>query len=267
MGEKEHIMESIECTVGSSSPTSSKKVKTKKAPSVRLPWPRKSVAGVDKNGKNMPVVDVGIDLKLKRPDIIKLVHKFFHVEGVSMEDLLQEVYVAIAHKNHAPSAHNPNKSSFGHYVYMVANNVCINLVHKSKRYDKERESIDVPQGGEDGRSLLETVAADVPDHNCSLEQMAEFELQMRRAGKWEHARYVTAVRSGASPEVIREALTWGDRKVSSKTIRDIRNQVRDAISEYGIPALNFGDGTSTVPPSTGSPFRIVYPRESPLSIS
>ena len=204
-----------------------------KQPPVRLPWPRNSPTDVDKHGVPIPL---GVDVQAKRQDIIKLVHKFFKVKDVPMEELLQEVYVAIVHKNHTPSAHNPVKSSFGHYVYMVANNVCINLVHKAKRYDKERESLDAPHGHDDSRTLLDTIEAapTEPEKEPVVEVMEGFESQMRRMGMWEQARYMRAVRSGASPEVVREALTWGARKVSSKTIRDIRNQVREAIEDYGV---------------------------------
>ena len=196
------ISDSVVCKL-----TKSKKVK--KIP-IRLPWPRNSepdpITGL--------TVPVGVDLKLKRQDVIKIVHKFFKVEGVSMDDLLQEVYVAISHKNHTPSAHNPKKSSFGHYVFMIANNVCINLVHKNKRHDKERTSIDTPQGFDDSRTILDTISADVEPESISvLDRMAIFEVQMRRSGMRDQARYVRAVRSGASPNVVREALTWGSRKI------------------------------------------------------
>ncbi len=205
--------------------------KPPKAPPVRLPWPRNS----EPDPITGAVVAVGVDLKVKRQDIIKIVHKFFKVDGVSMDDLLQEVYVAIAHKNHTPSAHNPKKSSFGHYVYMIANNVCINLVHKSKRYDKERESLDAPNGGDDSRTMLDTVAAvNENESEPVIDKMIIFESQMRRSGLWDQARYIRAVRSGASPEVIREALTWGERKISNKTIRDIRNQVRVSIEDCSV---------------------------------
>jgi len=209
---------------------SSKKIpKELKAPSIKLPWPRFSEPDIE-TGLRVPV---GVDLKEKRNDVIKIVHKFFKVEGVSMEDLLQEVFVAIAHKNHTPSAHNPKKSSFGHYVYMVANNVCINLVHKSKRYDKERESIDSPNGHEDSRSILDTFHSEKDSSESIVNDfMTIFESKMRREGKWDTARYIRAVRSGASMNVVREALTFGSRKISSKTIRDIRNYLKNSIDSY-----------------------------------
>jgi len=195
----------------------------KKAPD-RLPWPR--IADDNKT-------TLGVDVIAKRQDIIKIVHKFFKVEDVPMEELLQEVYVAIIHKNTTRSAHDPRKSSFGHYIYMVANNVCINLVHKKRRYDKERDSIDAPQGDDDSRTMLDSIEVAVePEPPTRLsEHMEEVEHRLRKQGMWDLARYLRAVRSGANPDIIREALSWGTRKVSSKTIRDIRAQVQTILRE------------------------------------
>jgi hypothetical protein len=187
-----------------------------------LPWPR--------NAEDDPKTPLGVDVEAKRQDIIKIVHKYHKVNEISMEELLQEVFLAIIHKNCTKSAHDPRKSSFGHYVFMVSNNVCINLVHRKKRYDKERDSIDAPNGDDDHRTMLDSVDVAVPDEdNIFEDKMEELESVMRQKGKWDLARYVRAVRSGANPDVIREALTWGNRKVSNKTIRDIRMQLRDLV--------------------------------------
>lgn len=194
----------------------------KRAPE-RLPWPRKS----EPDPETGRIVDLGIDVVAMKLDITRIVHKFFRVEGYSMEELLQEVFVAIIHKNCTRSAHNPNKSSFGHYVYMVANNVCVNLVHKKRRYDREKDSIDAPVGQDDARTILDTVedvsARPEPDHFA--ERMEEFERALRLKGEWDLARYIRAVRSGASPEVVRESLSFGDRKVTTKTIRDFKSRI------------------------------------------
>jgi DNA-directed RNA polymerase specialized sigma24 family protein len=191
--------------------------------SARLPWPRKA-----DDGKT----PLGVDVDAKRMDIVKIVHKYFKVHGVEMNELLQEVYLAIIHKNYGRSAHDPRKSSFGHYVYMVANNVCINLVHRKKRTDMEKDSIDAPSGPDDKRTLIETVAAeDFSEPNGFDSRMEELELLMRRKGMWDLARYVRAARSGAKPDVIREALSWGDRKMTTKGIRDIRAQLADVVRE------------------------------------
>jgi hypothetical protein len=198
---------------------------------VKLPWPRVSKEEKDLSGKVMPSVPLGIDVVAKKLDITKIVHKFFRVDGVPMEELLQEVFVAIIHKNCTRSAHNPNKSSFGHYVYMVANNVSINLVHKKRRYDREKDSIDAPVSADDARSILDTVedpnARQEPD--AFSEKLEEFEHALRMKGEWDLARYIRAVRSGASADVVRESLSFGERKVTTKTIRDFKQRIPAAV--------------------------------------
>lgn len=191
----------------------------------KLPWPRTDPDGTVR----------GIDVAAKRKDVIKIVYKYFKVSEVGMDELLQEVFLAIIHKNHGRSAHNPSKSSFGHYVYMVANNVCINLVHRKKRFEKERDSIDTNYRQDDDRSFLETheVAEEEPD-TFFMDQMEELETVMRQKGMWDLARYIRTARSGASPEVIREALSFGGRKVTNKAMRDIRHQVREAVRELAV---------------------------------
>jgi Sigma-70 region 2 len=196
----------------------SKCIKIKKSPKVkadRLPWPRKA----DDNSK----VELGIDVIKKKPDIEKIVHKFFKVDGYSMEDLLQEVYTAILHKNGTKSAHDPRKSSFGHYVYMIANNVCRNIVSKKKRYDREKESIFEPYQ-EDGRTIEESYEPEQESY-VESENILELENHLRKQKRHELARFVRAARVGSSPDIIRAALSYGDRKMSHKIIRDMRHEV------------------------------------------
>ncbi len=186
----------------------------------KLPWPRSADDGTW----------LGVDVVAKKPDIIKIVHKYFRVPEVAMDELLQEVYLAIIHKNRGKSAHDPRKSSFGHYIYMIANNVCINLVHRKRRFALEKESLDAPYGTEDKRTLLETMDVgeeDKSDH--SSERFEEWESEMRRRGLWDLARYVRSARSGANPEVIREALSFGDKTVTTKTVRDLRMQAKEFV--------------------------------------
>lgn len=188
----------------------------------KLPWPRLSDDGT---------TQVGIDVVAKYNDIIKIVYKYFKIPEISMDELLQEVFLTIIHKNHSQSAHNPLKSSFGHYVYMIANNVCINLVHKKERYDKERDSLDAPCKGDDTRILLDTIEVpeDIPDDLELDEKLDELEIQMRYNGRWDLARFIGAVRSGADLEIVRDALTWGGRKITNKVIRDYKSQIREMI--------------------------------------
>jgi len=197
-------------------------------PPERLPWPR--------NAADDPSTPLGVDVKFKRPDIIKIVHKYFRVPEVPMDELLQEVFLAVIHKNFTKSAHDPRKSSFGHYIYMVANNVCINLVHRKRRYDKERNSLDSPCNTEDGHSILEIAEAAAPEITDDFfdDHLEDIEGVMRQNGMWDLARYVRAARSGASPDVIREALTWDNHKVSTKTVRDMRNQIKNWLAGMAV---------------------------------
>ncbi len=218
-------MSIVDCDIGSS-----KKIKL---PPVRLPWPRNSLPD-PQTGK---IVPIGVDVVAKHKDIVKIVHKFFKVEGFTMEELLQEVFVAIIHKNSTRSAHDSRKSSFGHYVYLVANNCCINLVHKRRRYNKDGDSLDELNGDDNIKTVLDTVESPSPEDNKEdfFERMEAFEKEVRRFGTRDQARYIVAVRSGVGSDIVREALSWGKREISNKTIRDIRNDLREAVCDYGIP--------------------------------
>lgn len=214
----------------------------------RLPWPRKKLdeagkAALDKEG--IPI-QLGVDVSAKRKDIVKIVHKYFRVPGIPMDELLQEVFLTIVHKNHGRSAHDPTKSSFGHYVWMVANNVCINLVHRKKRFEKEKDSIDAPNGRDDQRTLLDTVEAPEPYEDPFNERMEEVESLMRSRGMWDLARYIRVARSGASSSVVREALSWGGREVTNKTIRDLRHRLQEAVED--IATVSRDDATMTACP-------------------
>lgn len=192
-----------------------------KAKPVKYPWPR--------TAPDNESIQLGVDVVKKRGDIIKLVHKFFSVEGIPMEELLQEVYAAILHKNYTKSAHDPRKSSFGHYVYMVANNVCINLVHKKKRYDKERDSIFEPIN-QDERPLVETAEAEPSSNFEESERVIELEAVCRSRKMYDLARFIRAARSGAAADVIREALSYNGRTVTPKQIREYRHRVTSVAS-------------------------------------
>lgn len=192
----------------------------------RLPWPRMA------DDEKTPI---GVDIKIKQKDIIKIVYKYFRIPDISMDELLQEVFLAILHKNHGKSAHDPRKSSFGHYIYMIADNVCINLVHRKNRYDREKESIDAPSH-ENSRSLLDTF--DIPiedDENQKIdEKIKDFETFLRLNGKWDLARYLTMVRSGADTNLIREALSWGDRVITNKNMREFRMGIEKEFKNFSL---------------------------------
>lgn len=75
----------------------------------------------------------GIDLAKKANDIRRIVLKHFRVPGVHPDDLVQEVYLAILRGNALPSAFDPARSSFSHYVYIVARSTAIALVGRESR--------------------------------------------------------------------------------------------------------------------------------------
>jgi DNA-directed RNA polymerase specialized sigma24 family protein len=81
------------------------------------------------------VKKLGIDVASKYVDIRKLVSKFFTASKIDPEDLLQEVLLAIVRRNGTPSAFNPAKSSFSHYVLLVAKNAISNYAEKRRRWD------------------------------------------------------------------------------------------------------------------------------------
>ena len=189
----------------------------------RFPWPR--TADDDER------IALGVDVIIKQQDIKKIVHRYFKVEGYSMEELLQEIYAAILHKNGTRSAHDPRKSSFGHYIYMIADHVCINLVNRKRRYDKENGSLDAPVSCTDDRSLLDTVEDSNQQIGGDEETgyIREVEYLLRKNGFRDSARFIRAVSTGAKPDIIREALSFGKRKTTNKTIRDIRHQLKHDI--------------------------------------
>ena len=192
----------------------------------KFPWPR-----TDEDG-----TPLGVDVKARHQDISRIVYKFFRVENLPMEELLQEVFLTICQKNFTRSAHDPRKSSFGHYVYLVANNVCINLVQKHRRYDREVKIIDAPVGDDDARAFLETLDVESNDEDPIGDDMEEVESLLRRKGMWEAARYVMMARKGHPASVIKEAMSTSDREMTSKMLRSIREQVRKFLSSEACSA-------------------------------
>ncbi|MGK3961335.1 RNA polymerase sigma factor [Sorangium sp. So ce1667] len=92
---------------------------------VRLPWPRSADDGTP----------LGVDLRRLHADVRKIVLKHFKsaLAWVEADDLVQEVYLAIARKNTQNCAFDPRKASLGKYVWTVANSVVLNLGDKRKR--------------------------------------------------------------------------------------------------------------------------------------
>jgi DNA-directed RNA polymerase specialized sigma24 family protein len=86
-----------------------------------LPWPRLADDGV---------TQLGIDLKVKHLDVLKLVRKRCRFEGLDADDLLQEVYAAILRKNLTASAWDSRRAGFGKYVVMVGRNTALHMLEK-----------------------------------------------------------------------------------------------------------------------------------------
>ena len=86
-----------------------------------LPWPRLADDGV---------TPLGIDLKVKHHDVLKLVRKRCRFEGLDPDDLLQEVYAAILRKNLTASAWDARRAGFGKYVVMVGRNTALHMLEK-----------------------------------------------------------------------------------------------------------------------------------------
>lgn len=89
-----------------------------------LPWPRSAADGTP----------LGVDLSSHSVDVRRIMRRHFRPpEGVDFEDYFQEVCAVIARRNHMPSAHDPRKSSLGHYVYMVANAAGADMANSESR--------------------------------------------------------------------------------------------------------------------------------------
>jgi DNA-directed RNA polymerase specialized sigma24 family protein len=119
-----------------------------------LAWPRS-----DRDG-----TPLGIDLSKHANDVNRIVCAHFaHGHSLNMEDLVQEVYAAILRKNRQPCAFDPRRSTFAHYVFIVARSTLLNLLDKEKRADPlmlymgaepidEREPIDAFEEADEAAS-------------------------------------------------------------------------------------------------------------------
>ena len=83
---------------------------------------------------------LGIDLQKRGHEVRKLFYAGFArkvaFRGYDPEEVLQELYKAILIRNRGKCPWDPKKSSFGHYVHMVANCIISNYMRKYGRIDK-----------------------------------------------------------------------------------------------------------------------------------
>ena len=80
---------------------------------------------------------LGIDLVNRSHEVAKLFYAGFgqrvYAAGYEPEDVLQEVYKGLLTRNTGTCPWDPNKSSFGHYVHMVAGCIVANYHRKMTR--------------------------------------------------------------------------------------------------------------------------------------
>lgn len=85
----------------------------------RLPWPR--------SAPDDPSVQLGVDVVRRRGEIEAIVKAYFSETGIPKgcpsEDFIQEVILKIVQQNRLKGVYDPRKSSFSHYIWMVASNV------------------------------------------------------------------------------------------------------------------------------------------------
>jgi DNA-directed RNA polymerase specialized sigma24 family protein len=148
-----------------------------------LPWPRKADDGTP----------LGIDLgKIRsplqcrpgeRPRVTAyeemrriVIAGKFAVRGYEPDEIVQEVALIIARRNHMPSAFDPRKSGFAHYIHILAKNQCINLSIARRGNDELTDDGELP----DDRDERE-VAADLLQGREAIEDLITEDPQAARA--------------------------------------------------------------------------------------
>lgn len=98
------------------------------------PWPRNNA-----NGRPL-----GVDFRAPSTKFVEvrklLLSSGLRVNGLDFDDLHQIIVETMVRRNRMPSAYDPDKSSFGHYVHVLARNVCINLSIAQKRVPELTET-------------------------------------------------------------------------------------------------------------------------------
>lgn len=100
----------------------------------------------------------GVDVPRMYPEIAAIVRKHFANANVDLDELVQETAAAIAKKNASgASAYDPARSSFGHYVHLVARSKLGHMLGSRTRRERgllfeEEEALDA-MGGEHSQAL------------------------------------------------------------------------------------------------------------------
>lgn len=110
---------------------------------------------------HIPSIDLGIDLAKRGHEVRKLFFAGFARRVYSLnydpEDVLQEIYKGILIRNRGKCPFDPRKSSFGHYVHMVAG--CI-LSNYRRRYSRISRNEQYGVRGHDN-TILDVAEADL----------------------------------------------------------------------------------------------------------
>jgi DNA-directed RNA polymerase specialized sigma24 family protein len=134
---------------------------------------------------------VGVNLKARGEEVAKL---FYRACGASLlaygydpQEVLQEVYKGILARNKGACPWDPQQSSFGTYVTMVAQCVFRNY-HKREQRRRRREQVGTPgyQGGE--RVYTDAALTAHVDHQASLGLKVQDLLSyLRQRHDWHYA--------------------------------------------------------------------------------
>lgn len=168
--------------------------------------------------------ELGIDLTAHYEDVRRLVcHNYWRLirdNGWDLDDIIQQVLLAIAVRNGGTCPFDPERSSLAHYILLVAQGVIRNLHRQQVRHDlRERVAtepdllaVERATGsllGESERFLLEDLLAALsPDEGRTLTWLAE-------------GRTITSIRrslgKGVPPvgELQKKAQAWAEGRVAA----------------------------------------------------
>ncbi len=117
---------------------------------------------------------LGIDLGKRGHEVRKLFYAGFARKvarrGYDPEDVLQELYKALLIRNRGKCPWDPQKSSFGHYVHMVAGCIISNYVRRYGRLEKnETFGIQDPDG-----EVIDVAEADLSVIDAEQENLVSY---------------------------------------------------------------------------------------------
>lgn len=140
------------------------------------------------------MAELGIDLAKRKNDVDCIVLKFFRRRirrnGWAEEDALAEVYLALAIRNKGKCPFDERKSSFGHYVYMVADQTLTRMFEKARmqRLAKDRAHLERKKASE-----RPTPEAEVSAESDIIRSLTEQGKEVEAEVAWYLARGCTLV--------------------------------------------------------------------------